>query len=114
MKIPYIGKNDLKVSETPVKPSRPTGKEAAKRNAETVGVRPEHISLSGAIGEWRGKIRKVEHLGADTLLHVKTEDVGTITVRASGEFDIAYGNQVYLTPDLSKIHLFAKSGEAIQ
>jgi multiple sugar transport system ATP-binding protein len=90
------------------------GKEAAKRNAETIGVRPEHISLSGETGEWKGMIRKVEHLGADTLLRVKTEDVGTLTVRASGEFDIAYGNQVYMTPDSSKIHFFSKSGEAIR
>ena len=42
MKIPYIGKNDLKVSENPVKPSRPAGKEAAK----TAEVRQDRIRLS--------------------------------------------------------------------
>jgi len=42
MKIPYIGKNDLKVSENPVKPSRPAGKEAAK----TGEVRQDRIRLS--------------------------------------------------------------------
>ena len=42
MKIPYIGKNDLKVSENPVKPSRPAGKEAAK----TGEVRQDQIRLS--------------------------------------------------------------------
>ena len=42
MKIPYIGKNDLKVSENPVKPSRPAGNEAAK----TGEVRQDRIRLS--------------------------------------------------------------------
>jgi flagellar biosynthesis anti-sigma factor FlgM len=42
MKIPYIGKNDLKVSENPVKPSRQAGKEAAK----TGEVRQDRIRLS--------------------------------------------------------------------
>ena len=42
MKVPYIGKNDLKVAETPVKPSRRAGKEAAK----TGEVRQDRIRLS--------------------------------------------------------------------
>ena len=42
MKIPYIGKNDLKVAENPVKPSRQTGKEAAKAGE----VRQDRIRLS--------------------------------------------------------------------
>lgn len=42
MKVPYIGKNDLKVAENPVKPSRRAGKEATK----TVEVRQDRIRLS--------------------------------------------------------------------
>jgi|GEM_PF-5115726 len=42
MKIPYIGKNDLKVAENPVKPSRQADKEAAK----TAEVRQDRIRLS--------------------------------------------------------------------
>lgn len=42
MKIPYIGKNDLKVAENPVKLSRQGGKEAAK----TGEVRQDRIRLS--------------------------------------------------------------------
>ena len=42
MKVPYIGKNDLKVAENPVKPSRQSGKEAAK----TGEVRQDRIRLS--------------------------------------------------------------------
>ena len=42
MKIPYIGKNDLKVTENPAKLSRQAGKEAAK----TGEVRQDRIRLS--------------------------------------------------------------------
>ena len=42
MKIPYIGKNDLKVMENPAKPPRQAGKEAAK----TGEVRQDRIRLS--------------------------------------------------------------------
>jgi flagellar biosynthesis anti-sigma factor FlgM len=42
MKVPYIGKNDLKVSENPVRPSRPAGREAPK----TGEVRQDRIRLS--------------------------------------------------------------------
>lgn len=89
------------------------GEEASKRKAETMGIRPEHITVSKTSGEWKGKVRAVEHLGSDTFLHVKTEGIGTLTVRATGEFNIDYGDQVHITPDPSKIHLFNKSGETM-
>jgi multiple sugar transport system ATP-binding protein len=91
-----------------------SGEEAAKHGAETMGIRPEHITLSKKSGELKGKVRVAEHLGADTFLHVKTDGIGTLSVRATGETDIAYGDEVYLTPDPSKIHRFNKDGEAIR
>jgi multiple sugar transport system ATP-binding protein len=51
-----------------------------------------------------------EHLGSDTFLNVMAEGIGTLTVRATGEFDVSYGDQVYVTPDPSKIHRFNTSG----
>lgn len=89
------------------------GEEAVNRHAETVGVRPEHFTVSKTFGQWKGNIRAVEHLGSDTYLHVTSEGIGSLTVRATGEFNIDYGDRVYITPDGSKIHLFDKSGEAM-
>ena len=54
-----------------------------------------------------------EHLGSDTFLHVMAEGIGTLTVRATGEFDVSYGDQVYVTPDPSKIHRFNTSGATL-
>ncbi|MEJ2638975.1 MAG: ABC transporter ATP-binding protein [Desulfosarcinaceae bacterium] len=91
-----------------------TGDEAAKHDAATLGIRPEHIALSETSGEWEGKVRVAEHLGSDTYLHVKTDGIGTLTVRATGEFAVAHGDHVYVSPDTSKIHLFDKSGNALK
>jgi len=54
-----------------------------------------------------------ERLGLDTFLHVMAEGIGTLTVKATGEFDVFYGDQVYVTPDPSKIHRFNTFGVTI-
>ncbi|ODT06453.1 MAG: sugar ABC transporter ATP-binding protein [Mesorhizobium sp. SCN 65-20] len=89
------------------------GAEAAKHGASTIGIRPEHIGISKTAGEWKGKVGVAEHLGADTFLHVHTDNLGTINVRASGEVGIHHGDTVYLTPDPSKLHRFGAEGMAL-
>jgi multiple sugar transport system ATP-binding protein len=91
------------------------GAEAARHEASTIGVRPEHIaiSMSPANGGWKGEVGVAEHLGADTFVHVNAGALGTINVRASGEVPVSHGDTVYLTPDANKIHRFDASGKAI-
>ncbi len=91
-----------------------SGDPAAKYEANTIGIRPEHITLSTESGQWHGKVRVAEHLGSDTFLHINTEGFGAITVRTDGEYNVSYGDQVYITPDPSKIHRFDPSGGAIR
>jgi multiple sugar transport system ATP-binding protein len=79
----------------------------------TVGVRPEHVTLSREGGDWKGKVHVAEHLGADTFLHVEVEGVGPITARTYGEFGAHAGDIVYLTPDKARIHRFDEKGLAI-
>ena len=61
------------------------GAEAAKYNAASIGVRPEHIQVSTTAGSWKGKVGVAEHLGSDTFLHVNVDGLGLMTVRAEGE-----------------------------
>ncbi len=92
------------------------GPEAANRYAcKTIGVRPEHIAVSREPidGVWKGTVGVAEHLGADTFVHVHTEGLGTINVRASGEVPVGHGDVVWLTPDPSKVHRFGADGLAI-
>ncbi len=88
-----------------------TGPEAAKHDATTIGIRPEHISVSATQGMWKGRVGVSEHLGSDTFFYV--HDTGLtddITVRVSGELELKRGDDVYLTPDLEKLHRFDVNG----
>lgn len=89
------------------------GPEAAKRNATTIGVRPEHISISREGGDWPGEVGVSEHLGSDTFLHVHVAGMPTITVRAGGEFGVHHGDRIFLTPQPDKIHRFGPDGRAL-
>ena len=82
--------------------------------AKTIGVRPEHISVSRDSGTWKGKVIHAEHLGADTILYVETEAAGLITVRLFGEQHYDEDDVIFITPDAAKIHRFDQDGKAIR
>ncbi|MDD9858709.1 MAG: sn-glycerol-3-phosphate ABC transporter ATP-binding protein UgpC [Gammaproteobacteria bacterium] len=81
-------------------------------DAHTIGMRPEHITLSHERGAWEGRVTIAEHLGSDTFLYASVGGV-TVTVRAPGEFAAAPGDRVWLTPIAEHIHRFNANGEAV-
>ncbi|CAN7174529.1 ABC transporter ATP-binding protein [Phyllobacterium sp. LjRoot231] len=89
------------------------GQEAAKQNATTLGVRPEHVRISKTEGAWKGTVGVTEHLGSDTFIHIQVDGVGKITVRTDGDFTTDFGQQVYLTPEADRLHRFDANGQAI-
>jgi multiple sugar transport system ATP-binding protein len=89
------------------------GAEAESQGAKTIGVRPEHLSLSTESGLWPGTVSVSEHLGSDTFLYVQAEGIGDITVRADGEFPVHHGDKVWLSPEEGKLHRFNAEGAAI-
>jgi multiple sugar transport system ATP-binding protein len=89
------------------------GAPATRLGARTIGFRPEHIGISTSEGEFKGTVGVAEHLGSDTFLHIHTDDLGTINVRADGEIPVTHGDTVYLTPDPAKIHKFDAAGLAV-
>ena len=89
------------------------GAEAAKHGATTIGVRPEHLDLSTTDGAWKGKVTVAELLGSDTFLHVATEGLGTMTVRAPGDIAARHGDTIYMTPQTGKVHRFGPDGKAM-
>ena len=82
--------------------------------AKTIGIRPEHVSLSRESGEWQGKVVHVEHLGADTIVYLESEKAGLLTVRLFGEHRYAPDDIVYASPDNASIHRFDANGKAIR
>ncbi len=92
-----------------------TGEEAAKHDAHTIGIRPEHIAVSDSSGEWSGVVSVSEHLGSDTFFHVhETGLAETITVRADGEVGFRHGDRIHLTPRADVIHRFDAQGLRIE
>jgi len=91
------------------------GAEAGKYNAHAIGVRPEHLAISRqpAPGAWKGKVGVAEQLGSDTFLHVHVEGMELVTVRTDGDQTFKPGEEIYLTPDPSRIYRFDAAGKAI-
>ncbi|MBL8580337.1 MAG: ABC transporter ATP-binding protein [Mesorhizobium sp.] len=89
------------------------GNAAADHGAATIGIRPEHLSVSTTEGKWKATVGVAEHLGSDTFLHVTADGVGPLTVRTGGEIGAHHGDTIFLTPDAAKIHRFTPDGLAI-
>ena len=71
------------------------GEVAARLGCKTYGIRPEHVVLSQDSGTWHGLVRHVEHLGADAIVHIESDDVGAVTARTVGDTDIRPGMTVW-------------------
>jgi len=81
----------------------------------TLGVRPEHLSITTP--EESGLLAALtvsEHLGADTFCYVEMAAGELLTVRAGGDFQGQYGSRVGLKIDLSQCHLFDEDGQALK
>ncbi|HIC82437.1 MAG TPA: ABC transporter ATP-binding protein, partial [Kiloniellaceae bacterium] len=87
------------------------GAEAEKHGAHCIGIRPEHIEVSGSEGPWQGVVGVAEHLGSDTFFHIhETGLADPLTVRASGEVDFRHGDRIHMTPREDQIHKFDAQG----
>jgi len=65
-----------------------SGELAARMDAATIGVRPEHIVASRDGEGWRGTVVAAEHLGSDTFLYIDVPQTDGITARAIGELGL--------------------------
>jgi len=88
-----------------------TGDAAAKHNAATIGIRPEHLDVVEAGGTYVGRVGVSEHLGSDTFFHVHIPEMTEpMTVRAGGEVGLKHGDTIHLVPQADKIHRFDAQG----
>jgi multiple sugar transport system ATP-binding protein len=87
---------------------------ALGQRCETMGIRPEHLSLSREAGSFPGRVSHVEKLGGETLVYVRSDVHGLLTVRLFGEHDYAVDEAVYLSPDQSRAFHFEASGQRLR
>jgi multiple sugar transport system ATP-binding protein len=80
-----------------------------------VGVRPEHFRLGpsgGTTAAFDGTVKLVEQLGNSTLLYVDTP-AGQLIVEGEGNLNATPGDNVGLTLDPSRSHLFGSDAQVI-
>ena len=59
-----------------------------------------------------GRIRLVERLGNQTLVHLETA-AGPFTVQGSGDLPAKLGDNVALILDATRCHVFGRNGAAL-
>lgn len=79
----------------------------------TLGIRPEHITYSHEQGDWKGTVSVEEQLGSDAFLYVDVPEIGQITVRAVGERGYRRGDEIFMSFEAEKSHLFNADGYRI-
>ena len=91
------------------------GAEAEKHGVCSIGVRPEHISISNDDGMWRGTVGVSENLGSDTFFRVAIDGLSEpLSVRASGDVDLRRQDTICVTPDPVKLHKFDDQGLRVE
>lgn len=85
----------------------------ARFKAHSIGIRPEHLTITFTDPIWSGTVSHTEQLGSDTFVYVQTPDTGLITVRAPGEEFVAVGDDIGLSADERMVHRFDHAGLAL-
>ena len=97
----FAGGNSL---ELPV-----AGNSIANGSRITLGVRPQHVSIGTGTEGISAKIKLVEALGSETVLH--TDVAGQkILVVAPGQHDLTPGADIRLSLSAAPLHLFNEKG----
>ncbi|SAK45125.1 ABC transporter-like protein [Caballeronia glebae] len=83
----------------------------------TLGIRPEHFVESGG-GDidsgLAGEVMVIEHLGGETLLHVRLPNELVIQVKGSGESTAVEGQRLNAGFSIRHVHLFREDGSALE
>jgi len=91
-----------------------TGAHAAPYDAQTVGVRPEHMEIRDA-GEapWSGKVIYSEDLGSDSYIYVDIGEEDAVIIRQDGKTPYRAGANVSFGPKGNLYHRFDGNGRPI-
>ena len=79
-----------------------------------LGIRPEHLTVGNSVdGQINGRVRLVEHLGAETLLYVDVADAEPVVVRGAGVTREKAGDNVKVGVSATSCHIFSPEGAAM-
>ena len=87
-------------------------KKLAPRNAFTLGLRPEHLSLHGK-NSIEFLVNNVEQLGADSFIYGKTSDNQDLSMKLNQQTNIRQNEKIKANFDLKFAHWFDKNKNII-
>ena len=79
-----------------------------------LGIRPEHVILSSSetLQAIPGKVYAIQPLGSEILITIQVEDM-TMSARLFTDAVPSFTEEVWIVPDLERIHLYKKDGRLI-
>ncbi|MDD7973553.1 ABC transporter ATP-binding protein [Roseinatronobacter alkalisoli] len=80
---------------------------------KSLGIRPEHLALSRDAGMIEGRVSHVEQLGGETLIYLRADPHGLITVRLFGEHAAEVNDRAFVTPDMARAFHFGADGQRL-
>ena len=102
-----------RMNMVPVQTAIDAGWKGAKiAGAVKIGVRPEHLVRS--TNGLEGVVYYVEHLGGQTLTHIKLPDNTDLTLVEAGEHNYQRGDKLKVEPKAKTMHAFDQGGKAIR
>ncbi len=82
--------------------------------AVTLGLRPERLALVAQDrAQATGEVTLAEHLGDETILHLKVDSATSLTVKSAGDVAVRVGDSVSVAFDLTGACLFGTDGQRI-
>lgn len=108
------GENSL--VESPVLGMTPLPFDSSNLAADTLlslGIRPEHVSLTAAEGSAGVTVTGVEYLGSETYVHLDTGQDEPLICRCEVNAGWQSGDRVELQLDIGNLHLFNSDGTAL-
>ncbi|TIX86698.1 ABC transporter ATP-binding protein [Rhizobium sp. P44RR-XXIV] len=90
-----------------------TGEDAKAYKAETVGVRPEHLTIEQSGGVWSGTVMHSENLGSDSYIYIDMGGLKPVIIRQEGKSDYRAGARLSFSPKGDRYHLFDAGGHPL-
>ncbi|WP_425491016.1 TOBE domain-containing protein [Novosphingobium flavum] len=87
------------------------GPRAATFGAAEIAIRPEDLTV--AAEGWSGTVTVVEHLGAESYVHLVLEDGAPLVLRSRPGEEPANGAKLRVAPVAAKVHRFGSDGLAL-
>jgi multiple sugar transport system ATP-binding protein len=90
------------------------GAHAGAFQAETIGIRAEHLEIGNRDGAWQGKVIHSENLGSDSYVYVDIGAAEPLIVREDGTSIHNPDDVISVAPMAGKVRRFDQAGKPMR